>query len=219
MELAVFVIKTEEKTYLLYNDEADIIFDKDSETEISDEDNKVGITTQPLKSKSKPSRAGHAKPRGESSSPSESTPSNEEDKEEAQRGSKQAAYMGHSRRIPKRQEVSRVKQEGTNDKEQEEANKKKIELEQELRKYSQPLPKKHSTKLINKTLNNVIEAMCGMRKRLLENVLNKVGKSKKDIVNEANDKISIELIKLASLDTPFGEEMTKALEKMHNTKH
>jgi len=227
MELAVFVIKTKEKTYLLYNDEAEIMYDKDSESEVSDEGNKVGPTTQTNKLQPKPSKAGHQKPRQESSSSSNSTPSNEEEKEEDQRGPKHAGPLGHSRRLPgattklisKGQKTTPLKQEGTTNEEQEAKNKKRIELEQKLHKYSQPLPKKYSTELINKTLNNVIEAMCGMRKELLENVLNKVGKNKEDIINEGNDKINIELIKLASLGTPFGEEMTRTLEKIHNTKH
>eukprot|EP00826_Nyctotherus_ovalis_P010621 TRINITY_DN12791_c0_g4_i1.p1 TRINITY_DN12791_c0_g4~~TRINITY_DN12791_c0_g4_i1.p1 ORF type:complete len:256 (+),score=35.16 TRINITY_DN12791_c0_g4_i1:660-1427(+) len=95
-------------------------------------------------------------------------------------------------------------------------------LEQELYKYSQPMPKKCSVKVANKTLDSVIVSMCEARKKLLDDILSSVeGNNSKEealekVIIPYNDKISIELNKLLSLDTPFGERMAETIESMIN---
>lgn len=218
MELPISILQVETKTYLLYTEEASIISEEMPDSPKPSVNHTTLFHKKPNKFPSPP-LATQQDPDPPDIDVSEVSvapsisfqpakiPSSRKDKPMTVRFQPVKSRQGACTQVFPQREEGKVE---------------RGKLERELYRFSQPMPKKCSVKVINKTLDSVIVSMCEARKQLLDDVLNSVeeNKSKEEVLEKTiiphNDKINIELNKLLSLGTPFGERMAKTLESMIN---
>eukprot|EP01022_Parablepharisma_sp_SALTPOND_P033340 TRINITY_DN88513_c0_g1_i1.p3 TRINITY_DN88513_c0_g1~~TRINITY_DN88513_c0_g1_i1.p3 ORF type:complete len:270 (-),score=25.58 TRINITY_DN88513_c0_g1_i1:1108-1917(-) len=89
---------------------------------------------------------------------------------------------------------------------------KKVKATAELTKFCHPIPKKESKQMINNTLTSVILSLSGMRMNLIKEIGNMdIQDTMNRLVLPQNEVLSIEEVKLLSLNTEFGERMSKMI--------